>query len=135
MAALQRIQKVRKNEPPKLTREQRIDQVRKRFQLLWKALFGGVVLVFVTAIAIGEFRNLDLMDHYHEACAGIADGAPLAAGREIASAKGLVFEEDAYTSWRRDESIYVLKPDASWPDRLGCRFEVRDAQLFRTRVK
>ena len=135
MAVIQRIIRIRQVEKPKLTLGQYRMLIARRNDRVWHLFCAATAFAFFSVVGVGEILGALRQERFHEVCGTIENGTKLEQGRFLAADRGLVFEEDEDALRRTNYSIYSLRPDNLWPVRLGCRFEVRDAQLFRTRTK
>ncbi len=112
-------------------KELRRNRIRHRFKLGLQ--FGAVLtgVLFVLWCTISRTEDRIELDRFNNICSSIKDGQLLEAVRGLASEQQLLFEEDSGSSSLTPHPIYVMRPSASWPERFGCRFEAREARVYR----
>src|SRR5262249_8039097 len=96
----------------------------------WARRIVAIFLVASFALWAGEamLERGATLDSYHHLCRQSQDGGSLEAARGLASERRMSFDQDPET---RSRDVFVLRPYPSWPFEPGCRFEAREARVYR----
>lgn len=110
---------IRKPIPKKalLTPEER----KRRSTRRWRMALLGVLLIVAALGALSQTSLGERIAIFREYCQSLRRGYPLAAVRQEALNRELLYEEDPDPVGFPEDTGYVIRPSAAWPHRYGCR--------------
>jgi hypothetical protein len=112
-------------------RKKILDKIRQRFRKTFQMICIGVALGYALVATMHQLEAGSRVDAYHELCRSLEVGQDVSALRGIASERQLLFEEDPDFSRVTNDQVYVIRPDADWSRRYGCRFTSREARVLK----
>ncbi|MBI3555856.1 MAG: hypothetical protein HY074_06310 [Deltaproteobacteria bacterium] len=112
-------------------KERRRNRIRKRNKQGLQFTIVTAAIAFMFWCTMNQTEDQIMLDRFNNTCRSVKDGESLEAVRGLASERQLIFDEDSGSAGYTADPVYVLRPSTDWPERFGCRFEARQARVYR----